>query len=221
MASFNLPVAREISPEGIFFEMPSGFRLYLRRGFDQLAQVDQSKIGMLVDILAEGVDATDEAGVTEIIRRLELKIHDRRAFGAALGLLLVIVTSREDLKEVVEAGVKADAITKTSEDRVLALATELQKGKSVLSDAVGSASLANEVAPSFMRLDIAVELRFAFDELKVSKTVPVAICYLDTDSDENQCFFQLKKRDITQLISQLKRAEVQLNAIEAWAKERR
>jgi len=221
MGSFNLPVAKEISPAEIFADMPLAFRSYLNRGFDQLAKIDLSKVGLLANLLGEGLNVTDDAGVAEVARRLDLQVRDKGGFGAALGVLIAFVTSRDDLEEVISAGGGAGAISKDSAEGVLAIARELGKSKVALKEIVENSALANEVAPSFQRLDIAVELRFGFDDSKIAKIVPVAICHLDTDSRDSHCFFQVKKSDIAQLIVQLRKAELQLNAIDAWAKERR
>jgi hypothetical protein len=221
MGSFNLGLTKEIAPAEIFAEMPQSFRQYISRGFGQLAEIEPSKVAPLVSLLAEGLNAADETGAAEIVRRLDLPVREKGSFGGALGLLVVFVTSRDDFNDIILAGAKAGAIPDATVGRIGAIARELEKSKAALTEVVESSSLANEVAPSFQRLDIAVDLRLRLDDGKVSKSVPVAICHLDTDSRDGHCFFQMKKSDVSQLIVQLQKIEAQLNAAEAWARERR
>jgi hypothetical protein len=221
MGSLNIAITKEMPPSDVFADMPEAFRSFLNRGFDQLAQIDQSRIGPLAKLFAEGLNVSDDAGVVELVRRLDLPVRDKASFGAAISMLIIFVTSRDDLDDVISAGGNSGVIPKGSVDRIIAIARELGKSKVHLVEAVENSSLANEVAPSFQSLNIVVELRFRFDDSKISRMVPVAICHLDTDLRSNQCFFQMKKSDITQLITQLQKAESQFNVIDAWAKDRR
>ena len=220
MPSFKLPISKELPPADIFSDMPQAFRSYLKHGFEQLGELPQSKIGSLVTLLGEGHEAMDEVGVNEILRRLELKVREKDSFGTALGVLTLFVTGRDDVTEVISAAEAAGVIPTTSSLRIRELVVELTKTKAMLTAVVESTSLANEVAPSFQSLTLAVELRFGFDEVKIARTVPIAICHLNTDSQRHHCFFQLTKSDVAQMIFQLKQAEDRLNAIEAWSKER-
>jgi hypothetical protein len=221
MGSFNLPVAKEIPAADIFADMPKPFRAFICRGFEQLAQIDQSKIDALAGLVAEGFEVSDEGRLSEMSKRLDLPQSEMRNVGAALGMLIALVTSRDDLDELILAGGKAGALPEASVEKIKAIAQGLAKNKAALTEVVEYSSLANEVAPSFQRLDTTVELRFGFEDTKITKTVPVAICYLNTDSRNSQSFFQMKKSDVTQLIEQLKKVESQFDAIETWAKERR
>ncbi|MGA3373982.1 MAG: hypothetical protein ABSC48_19745 [Terracidiphilus sp.] len=220
-STFKLMVPNELPSAEVFSEMPQSFRSYLSRGFEQVALLPRSKIDSLANLLAEGLEAMDEAQVTEILRRLEIQVNDKTSFGTALGLLTVFVTSREDVMDIVSAGEKAGVIPSASSAPIREIVSELAKGKARLRDVHELAKLANSVAPSFERLHIAPELRFGFEEAKLIRSVPVAICHLVTDSDEIHCFFQMTKSDVARLISQLKKVEAELNAIESWSKERK
>ena len=215
-----MPVSKELAPTEIFADMPKSFRQYVNGGFDQLGDLEQSKVSALTAVLAEGHEAMDEVGVNEILDRLGLKVRDKASFGTALGLLTLFITSRDDVGEVLVAAETAGVIPSEKAARIKELALELAKGKATLTEAVESTSLANEVAPSFQGLNVAVELRFRFDDLQIVRSVPVAICHLATDHRDHKCFFQMTKSDVAQLIFQLKIAEAQLNAIEAWSRGR-
>jgi hypothetical protein len=222
MGSFSLVTAKEIAPAAIFSDMPPSFRSYLNRGFSQLAQVDDKKIEVLTDLLASGIDLTDDSRLNEMSRILGIASHDAKTLSAALSLLIAFVTGREDFDEVITAGRDADAIAPTNVNRIREIGQRLSKGKAALKQMVETSSLASEVAPSFLRLEVTTDLRFKFDDdSKVLTSVPVAICYLSTDSRTNQCFFQMKKSDVTQMIGELQKLELQLNLIEQWSKEHR
>jgi hypothetical protein len=140
----------------------------------------------------------DEAGVTEILRRLEIQVRDKSSFGTALGLLAILVTSRDDVAEVISAGEKVGVIPPASLARIQEIASDLSRGRTALKEVLEETSLANEVAPSFQSLTIATELRFGFEEARIARFVPVAICHLSTDSQHSRCFFQMTKKDVTQ-----------------------
>lgn len=220
MPSFKVPASAELAPSEVFADMPPAFRQYLSRGFDQLGELNPEKTGPLASILAEGHEAMDEVGVNEILRRLEIQVRDKSSFGTALGVLTVLIASRDDVMDVLSAAEKASVIPENRIASIRELALQLIKGKATLAEVVESTSLANEVAPSFQGLDLAVELRFGFDESKIVRTVPVAICHITTDSRDHQCFFQMTKTDIAQLMFQLKKAEAQLSAVEAWTRNK-
>jgi hypothetical protein len=221
MPSFNFNVANKVPPDEIFADMPSGLKSYLNRGFAQIAELEQSKVSMLASVLSEGHQSTEEAGVNEILRRLEVDCKDKGSFGTALGILTLIVTGRDDVDAVIAAGEHAGVIPPLGVERVTEVASELARGKSTLTNAIEATHLANAIAPTFDELSIAVELRFGFDDAKVARFVPIALCRLDTDKDDVGCLFQMRKSDITRLILQLKKVEAQVSAMEEWSKGRK
>jgi hypothetical protein len=220
-SGLNFTIPKEVPPGEVFSDMPQAFRSYISRGFEQVAQLNQSKIGPLANLLVEGQDVMDEAGATEILRRLEIQVQDKASFGTALGLLAIFVSSRDDVMDVISAGEKAGVIPSASSARIKEIASELARSKAALKDALEITTLASAVVPSFRRFSIAPELRFGFEESKLVRSVPVVICHLLTDSDESDCLFQMTKRDVAQLILQLKKVEAELVAIESWSKERK
>jgi hypothetical protein len=221
MPSFNFNIVNKASPDEIFADMPSGLKSYLNRGFGQIAELEQSKISMLADVLSEGHQSTEEAGVDEILRRLEVDCKDKGSFGTALAILTLIISGRDDVDAVIAAAERAGVIPPSSVERVTEVASELARGKAALTNAIEATQLSNIIAPTFDRLSIAVELRFGFDDAKVARIVPIALCRLDTDKDDVECLFQMRKADISRLILQLKKVEAQINAIEEWSKGRK
>lgn len=222
MGSFGIPTAKEISPAAIFADMPPSFKSYLNRGFAQLSQLEDTKIDSLIDLRATGVDITDDSGLNEAARILGFPVHDIKTLGASLAVLIAFVTSRDDINEIITAAGDADAIARADVTRISDIAHRLARRKAALKQIVETTSLATEVAPAFQKLDIATDLRFKFDDdSKISISVPVAICHLSTDSRDSNCFFQMKKSDVAQIIGQLQKLESQLAHLELWAKERK
>lgn len=220
MPSFSVNAAREVPASELFADMPQSFRGFVRRGFEQISQLDDTGVRSLAKALADGYEPADESGLEEILKRLALEIKEKQSFGVALSLLTILITSRDDLLDVLAAGESSDVIPTAHKERIQQIALQLGREKGALADGIESAELASRVLPSFERLLVATELRFKFDESKIEKAVPVAVCHLSTDSKENQCFFQLKRSDVVHLISLFKKMEAQLAAIEAWSKGR-
>ena len=220
-SNFQFTFHNEVPATEIFADMSPTFRSYLSRGFEQVALLPPSKVDSLASLLTEGLEGMDEAGVTEILRRLDYQVKDKASFGTALGLMAVFVTSRDDLMEVIAGGEKAGVIPSASSTQIREIASRLAIEKAKLKDVLELGALANRVAPSFRFLHIAAELRFGFEESNIVRSVPLAICHLSTDSDSQQCFFQMTKSEIAHLISKLKKVEAELNAIESWSKERK
>lgn len=79
------------------------------------------------------------------------------------------------------------------------------------------AALPAEVFPYFSDIDIAVDLRFAWESDAISDAVPVALLAIDTDAEGERIWFQASKQQMRDIQQGIEKALKQMEAIEAWA----
>jgi hypothetical protein len=214
MGTVSLPLSMDITPSEIFSEMPIGFRAFLNRGFGDLSRLPDDKVERLSGLIASGMENTEGAVAAESARLLGVAEEDVSKISAALGLLIAFTTRRTDVETVLQQGAQAGAIPAESITDLVRLSHRLAERKSEYKEALEVAALAKEVAPSFERLDLAPEIRFAFDGPTPSRSVAVVLCRLVTDSDDSTAFFQLRRQDLVRIIEQLNKALHQVDSLQ-------
>ncbi len=206
MGTVNLPLSMHVGPTEIFEEMPAGFRAFLNRGFADLALLPYDKVERLSTLIAGGFEQTDDKTAAESAKLLGIAQEEVPKIAAALGLLIAFTTRRTDVEAVLQQGVHVGAIRSENLIDLSRLAEKLTEKKGDFKEALEVASLAKEVAPSFERLSLSVELRFAFEDNVPVRSVPIVLCHLATDSEPDNVFFQMRKHDLVRMIDQLNTA---------------
>ncbi len=197
--------------------MPTGFRSFLNRGFSDLALLPFTSVESLFDFIAEEGELNDEKAKLKCAKILRVSEDEVGKIIAAASLLIAFTTRRTDTQAVLEAGVAASAIPQESLPALFEISEKLNGRKGVYKEALELVSLAKEVAPSFERLDLSVELRFSFTDGQPLRTVPIVLCRIDTDTENYRNFFQMRKADVVRLRDQLNDALQHIEAVEQWS----
>jgi hypothetical protein len=206
-----------VAPPEIFSEMPPAFRSFLQKGFAELAVLPFEKVQKLSALVTSGFEPVDDVTVSESATLLNVPKEEVSKILGALSLLIAFTTRRTDVDIVLQQGSAAGAVPADHLPALLELAARLAERKAEYKEALEIASLAREVAPSLEGFDLTVELRFSFEDNLPTRSVPVVLCSLRTDSKKNRAFFQLRKQEVIKLIDQLSRAVRQVEALEKWA----
>jgi hypothetical protein len=206
MGSLNLPLSMQVTPSEIFAEMPVGFRSFLNRGFADLASLPFEKIERLSKVLADGVEQVDDGAATECARLLGVPTQEVSKITAALSLMIAFTTRRTDVEAVLQQGAQAGVISPEDVPALIDVAGRLAEKKSEYKEALEIVSLAKEVAPSFERLSLATEVRVSFENDAPVRSVPLILCRLKTDLDGEDLLFQMRRKDVVQVVEQLTKA---------------
>ena len=77
--------------------------------------------------------------------------------------------------------------------------------------------IGSEILPSLSSLDVTVDLRLRLRAGKPDIAVPIAIFHVDTDSYNQEVWFQATKADVERMQKQLKEILERMESAEQWA----
>ena len=187
----------------------------MQRGFSDLAKVPLASVDKLAEIVTSGIEPGDEAAALACAKVLGAPADEVDNLVAALGLLVGFVARRDDARSILHSAVTQQIVNADDLAALLSIAEKLQANKPLYEEALDVSTLAKKVAPSFRELDISVELRFAFEGDQPTRSVPIVLCNLLTDSRDHRAIFQLSKRDLSVLIDRLSEAQRQVEVLES------
>jgi hypothetical protein len=108
-------------------------------------------------------------------------------------------TAEEFVAACVDAGLVDDSSRPVVEEFARDAARETPSIKAVLRQA----EVSHEVLPSLVQLQATVDVRFSFEEDRVTASVPIVLVYIDTDAAHHEIWFQMTKRQVEKMIADL------------------
>lgn len=217
MGSFRIALSDVDRAEALFTSMPDHLKSFARQGLSVIASLNQAQFATFVELVQLNFLSSSDDDTEEM--RQKLSLSERQASAATLvgALAIGLVTSGEDTERSIEVATTAQVVTPETAGLFRSLMEALQPQKQTLSETIQSAELASETLPSFNGLDLTLDLRLGFEGSAIKGAVPVVLAHLRTDVRDARVFFQIQKRDIVGLISQLEKILRQVEEAEKWA----
>jgi hypothetical protein len=183
----------------------------IRLGFSKLSALDAQKRSEIVNAILKQLGEEVSPRPSEIAESLGLAVPDvadmALAVSVAFGVLVDLdVTPSDFVSAVSERFLDDRSRPAASELAQLIVAQRVQ-----LKEAIEDSSLANTVLPSITSIGVEVDLRLRFGESQLERSVPVAVVHIDTDCENQEIWFQLKRAEIERLIRKLEVARRQMD----------
>ncbi len=202
----------------MFTGMPEGARKFLHRGFRLLSRIDPKHYEQLVNAVIESL-GSNYIEPAEFAAQIGVTEDEAGALLAAASVFATLLSSRKELPEdLLRAAAEADLLDSADFDAALRFAA-LLSDRNALKGALESSRIASAVLPSITTFDATVDLRFGFEKDQIAFAVPVVVVHLDTDSTEQEIWFQLTRKETERLIDNLKAVLKKINIIEQWSQK--
>ena len=203
-----------------FADIPDHVRGHIRDGFRMLAKLSTEAWPNLVSLVeASGSQAAD-IELELVGRRLNISPEDVGEVLGSARLVCGILAFRSDSpRDLVEAAQAIGVLEGNDSERVEKFADFVAKDRKKLKQGFEQASLQNSLLPSLSEFDVGIDLRLHFEDGKVSHAVPVIVAHIDTDSYEQELWFQMTPFQLESLIASLQEALKQLKEAESIARK--
>ncbi|HET6246554.1 MAG TPA: hypothetical protein VFE47_02560 [Tepidisphaeraceae bacterium] len=207
-------------------EMPPSLRGVLREGFGLIASQDPVRYPQIATAALESLASPSDA--TE--RRILLQVSENEDAGkqilaSATFLAWLVSTRKEELTKILSVAAEAQIIGESAVKPVTLLATLLASDKAQIRQNMERARLGAAVLPSLSEFSVVIDVRLDFEKDmtgpsgEVGLAVPVAVVHLDTDSYNQEAWFQMTRPELENMIDRLQLALDRLKKAEIWVKK--
>jgi hypothetical protein len=211
---FNLP--RSGRPVGeILTKLPRAFRDDAEKGFGLLANVSESHYEEIIQHTIVMIDSR-RPPIEELGRALGLTPVDTGAVVAAAMLVVPIFGEGTEAEEFLNAATKVKLFDQALVPKLRPFVNKVASHTAQIATVIKKATLTDQVLPSFVYIDVAVDVRLGFAEGRVDIAAPVALVYIDTDADNKELWFQCSKQQLHLIREEIETALKKMDAAEAW-----
>src|ERR1700728_1925037 len=209
----------------VLSDLPSGFKTFLRKGFALLAGLSsREKITDVVDVVLEeeSPGRISHSVAKDISARLGIPTDDVSALFATATFCITILIQQKTLTadEFIATAGQMGIISEKDQVPLLPFIDFIAESRSVVSEAADKNQLAARLLPSLTRFSTMIDIRPSFgdDEEKGGKfSVPVVFARIETDSTEDDVWFQMSKKQLQRLINDLQAALRRVEIAEEWS----
>ncbi len=200
----------------VIAEFPARGLAMARQGFaiaGALSETQKAKaVDFVLDRFRKGGGQFDSG---DLPAEIDLPQRDRVRLTAALSIAIGLLTDTEvSAAEFVDVA-RGKLFDPVHEGSTQAIATAIIAQRQGLNESVGRRRLAISVLPYLTEFEVTVDVRFRFEDNKPTESVSLAIVHIDTDSTNQEIWFQLTRSDIESIQRKLTRALEQMAVSEA------
>lgn len=219
MARF--PISKQGSIQDALADIPSGPAKYVQRGLGTLSKFTNDQARQISNLIIEGFHKGGGHVEPKTIREeFELSEEDANDLALAMAVMVGVLSARgETAQEFVDAAVDRKFLEAAHSAQVLNVANIFISSRSDINEAIERQTLASEVLPSLQSFDLTIELRLGFENNNIKRIMPIAVVHLDTDTFQQEIWFQLTKFEMKKMIDKLKEGLDQMKLAEAWSKK--
>jgi hypothetical protein len=201
--------------------IPPSFAAFLRHGFTVLSTVGPQHYSLLVEQAVEAIDCPTLRGEEKIATEIGVKEDDLTPLVAAVTMVCVTLSSGEETPEsLVNAAIGAKIVSDAQKDVLLEFAKIVAQARSRMKEAMLRSNIASRVLPALTEFSTAVDVRLSFKREEIVNSVPVVVAHVDTDTAEQELWFQMSKSQLKFLIENLQDTLRRLELAEAWSEQR-
>ena len=217
-SSLNFRIPRPERPlADAMAEAPPAFKDQARKGFRVLASVGEQHYAEILRAVMVALESRT-APLDDLEKHLELSKSDVSSLFAASMMTVPILGGGGTAEEFLAAAVKVDMIPADLESAIRPFIDAAVEERAQIGRAIRHAGLSSQVLPFLSDVEIAVDLRVAFEGDAVLDTVPVAVVHLDTDAQGAEIWFQASKPQMERLKRDIDDAIKRMETAETWSR---
>jgi hypothetical protein len=214
--SFTIPRMEGPIPDALT-SMPRAFREQARKGFKVLAEVGPQHYAEILQAVIVTLESR-RAPLEDLEKHLALSKYDVSSLFAASMLVVPLLSEGVNADEFAAAATKADLIPLELLPKIKPFIDTVVSERPQIGRAMRRATLPAEVLPFVTDVEIAVDVRLAFEGETVREVAPVAMVHIDTDATGEEIWFQASKRQMERLKGDIDRAIKRMEAAETWSR---
>jgi hypothetical protein len=213
--SFRLPVGTDV-----FSDLPRSAKTFLMGGLNILARIHSSQPGIIVRIAVEAA-AGVEPTVSDLSAKFGLNERDSQALVGAISFLVLVLShpNPEPVPTVVEGLVAAEVLDSAAKAAVATVLNDVNR-EATATAAFRRSSIATRLLPALTELNSVIDVRLDFEKDQPTVAVPVALVHIDTDTADHEIRFQMTKRQLEEVIEELRKTLSRIEAAEKWVQGR-
>jgi hypothetical protein len=190
---FNLPrLGRPFSD--ILRRLPLAFREDAERGFALLPNVPLERYEGLVKHTIVMMDSR-RSPVDELVKTLGLTPSEIGSVVSACMVVVPMFGEGARPEEFLDAATKAKLIDPALAPRLKPFVDVVAAHTADIAAVIKRVALTDQVLPSFMTVDVAVDVRLGFAEGRVDVVAPVALIHIDTDGENQELWFSARNNN--------------------------
>jgi hypothetical protein len=217
MGSLRLNLPRPGRPAAeILRRLPPAFREDAERGFVLLANIPQDRYEILVRHTIVMMDSR-RPPVDELTKTLGLTASETGSVVSAAMIVVPMFGEGTTADGVLEAATKVKLIDPSLVPKLKLFVDTVAANGPEIAAVIKRVALTDQVLPSFMTVDVAVDVRLGFAEGRVDVVAPVALIHIDTDRENEELWFQCSKQQLLLIREEVETALKKIDAAEAWA----
>jgi hypothetical protein len=199
-------------------DFPERGKAAARQGFEILRGLSEADRTRAVELMLSAFEKggggnLDTEQLSKEIPGLDRSGDAGRAVTALSVEFALLTQNAVSSAEFVQAGT-GKIFDSNSEATASSIANIVIARRATLTRAMERSRLANLVLPSLVRLEVTVDLRIRFQDGRAQDSVPVALVYIDTDSDNNEMWFQMSRADVDTMIEKLQSTATDMDLAE-------
>jgi len=216
MGSFNFTIPRTERPADLLSRMPRAFRDQAEKGFVVLAEVGKQHYAELLRAVVVTLESK-KPPLDDLEKSLKMSPSYLSTLFAAAMLTVPLLSQGINAEEFFASAVKAEIIPQNLVSKIRPFVDTVVAESAQIGRVIRRAALPAQVLPYMSDVEVAVDLRMAFEEEAVLEAVPVAIVHIDTDADGEEIWFQASIQQMRQLKNDVEEAIKRMEAADAWS----
>jgi hypothetical protein len=168
----------------------------------------------------ESAESGSEPKAPDLASKFGLNKADSQSLVGIISFLVLLVSKPgepEAAPTIVGALVSAEILDKDAQAAIIVVLNELDRDRSSVTSALRRTSLATRLLPSLTDLNCVVDIRIGFDNDEIALAVPVVLVHIDTDSKDQEIWFQMSKGQLKTAIEDLTKILLRVEAAEKWS----
>ena len=178
--------------------LPRAFKDQAQQGFLVLAKIGQQHYAEILKAVVTALESK-EAPLEDLEKHLDLSKNNLGSLFAAAMLIVPMLGEGGNAEEFANAAVKVDLIPQALMPEIRPFIDTVVAERIQIGRAIRRAALPAQVLPFLASVEIAIDLRLAFEDQRVVEAVPVAVIHIDTDGDGEEIWFQASRRQLERL----------------------
>lgn len=191
-------------PPGPLADLPPDLKRFLVVGFTTLGKLSPASQQEFIGFAAKSLEAGYGLSPSGLASK-----HDLQEQEVAAGLTAATVTllafSQSDIivDDFIEEAISAKLITEDARESVRTLAKRVEADRGAMKAVLQRSKIARELLPSLTDFETTIDVRLGFEKGRINATVPVVLAHIDTDSQNEEIWFQMTKAQVEKTIADL------------------
>jgi hypothetical protein len=199
----------------VLSRLPRAFRDDAEKGFAVLASIPEQHYDEIVESAIVMMESR-RPPLDELKKNLGLTVNEATSVFSAAMVVVPLFDQKTKVEDFFEAASKVKLIDGSLVDKLRPFMDRVAAHGLEIATVLRKAALTDQVLPSFMNMNVAVDMRIGFTEGRVDVAVPIALIHIETDRENQELWLQCSKQQMLLIKDDIEAALKKMEAAEAW-----